>query len=81
MSLTPAQRSLRARIAANARIASPTYDPREATRAATAAKWERYYDEVDPTRSLTPDQRNTKAKAAWRRDMDRAKLARSKRRR
>jgi hypothetical protein len=80
MSLTPAQRSLRARIAANARVARPDYDGRKATEAATRARIERYYDQVDPTGTLPPHVREQKARAAWRADMDRARLRRSRER-
>lgn len=80
MTLTPAQRALRARIAANSRVSDPNYDGRKATASATHGYWQRYYDRVDPDRTLSPEARDRKAKAAWQSDMDRAKLARSKKR-
>ncbi len=78
LTLTPAQRSLRARIAALSRVSKPDYDPHAATRAANSARWERYFDQVDPQRKLPADQRLHKAKAAWRADMDRARLRSSR---
>lgn len=77
MSLTPQQRALRARIAANSRVAKPDYDPREATRPATRARWQRYEAQVDPEGKLSPEARRKKAVALWQADMDRAKLAKS----
>jgi hypothetical protein len=78
MSLTPYERKLRAQLAINTRIASPSYDARQATQAATTAYWARYYDEVDPDRSLPTAERDRKAKAAWSRDMARAKFEKSR---
>lgn len=72
--LTPAQRSLRARIAANARIARPGYDPKAATSKATAARWAKYEAQVDPESLLSPEARRAKARVAMSVDMDRARL-------
>jgi hypothetical protein len=78
MSLTPHERKLRAQIAINTRIARPDCNPRQATQAATTAYWSRYYDEVDPDRSLPTAERDRKAKAAWSRDMACAKFEKSR---
>jgi hypothetical protein len=67
--------SLAGQIGAYTRIAQPSYDGREATRPAITALWAKYDDEVDPERVLAPDERERRAKAAWQRDMARAKLA------
>jgi hypothetical protein len=73
--LTPAQRTLRARLGAYSRIAAPDYNGVDATRPAKAAYWAKYYAEVDPAGQLAPAERDRKAKAAWQRDMLRARLA------
>jgi hypothetical protein len=76
--LTAHQRALRARIAANERVARPGYDPHEATRPATQAHWARCYDLVDPDRNIAPEERTRRAKAKWQADMARARLAKSR---
>lgn len=79
--LTPEERVLRSRMASLAgqigaytRIAQPSYNGREATKAAHAALWAKYYNEVDPEQELPAPERERRAKAAWQRDMARAKL-------
>lgn len=60
--LTPAQRTLRARIAAYSLHAQR--DPRETTKAARDKFQERFLNEVDPDRSLEPKERERRAEAA-----------------
>lgn len=60
LSLTPAQRSLRARIAAHALHAKGGTN----TRAATEAFLGRFEREVDPNLELPPDERQRRAKHA-----------------
>ena len=72
--LTPKERSLRARRAANARIARPDYSPGGATAPARRRYWQKYEAQVDPTGELSQADRERKAKALWQADMDRAKL-------
>lgn len=60
--LTPAERSLRARIGAYAMHARN--DPRETTRAARAAFAQRFVDEVDPLCCLPEPERFRRAEAA-----------------
>ena len=64
--MTPEQRRLRARIAANARWSRPMAraDQADAARTAIAMRIER---EVDPEGQLPPDQRTALARAAARR--------------
>lgn len=62
--LTPAQRSLRARIGAYAQHAR--HDTRETTAAARAAFLARFENQVDPDRQLEPDERERRALAARR---------------
>ena len=64
--MTPEQRRLRARIAANARWSRPVAraDQADAARTAIAMRIER---EVDPEGQLPPDQRAALARAAARR--------------
>jgi len=64
--MTPEQRRLRARIAANARWSRPMAraDQAAAARAAVLARLER---QVDPAGSLTPEQRAPLVRAAGRR--------------
>lgn len=76
--LTPAQRSLRARIAANARISKPNYDARTATQKANDARWAKYEAQVDPDNLLSATARREKAKHAMKADMDRGKLKASR---
>lgn len=76
--LTPAQRSLRARIAANARIAKPGYDPKTAMSKAQAARLAKYEAQVDPEGKLTPEARADKVRLAMKVDMDRVRLKASR---
>lgn len=62
--LTPAERSLRARIGAYRMHA--LHDPRETTRAARDAFWRRFVHEVDPHRILSEQERLRRAAAARR---------------
>jgi hypothetical protein len=62
--LTPAERSLRARIAAYRMHARN--DPRETTRAARAAFAQRFLDDVDPNRRLPEPERLRRVEAARR---------------
>ena len=78
--LTPAQRSMRARIAALTRVSSPDYDPHQATAAAERGKWAKYELQVDPEGCLPPDERNRGALAAWKLDMTRARYRKSRKR-
>lgn len=61
--LTAAQRSMRARIAANKRWANTT-DRTAATTPAREAREEAFYREVDPDGTLAPDERRKRAKNA-----------------
>lgn len=67
MPLTITARRLRAQLA-NAALQSQR-DMKEQTRAATAATWERYLDQVDPDRTLPEDERFRRAKQAERAHM------------
>lgn len=60
--LTPAQRSLRARMGAYALHA--THDPRETTKAARDAFMARFERQVDPEGRLSPAERHRRAEAA-----------------
>lgn len=62
--LSPAERSLRARIGAYRMHA--LHDPRETTRAARAAFAQRFLDDVDPHRRLPEPERLRRAEAARR---------------
>lgn len=62
-SLSPEQRSQRARIAAHTRW-SKTLDATEATRPAREEFDRRFYDEVDPKRELDPATRERLANSA-----------------
>lgn len=62
--LTPAERSLRARIGAYRMHA--LYDPRETTRAARDAFWLRFVHDVDPHNLLSERERVRRADAARR---------------
>lgn len=62
--LTPAERSLRARIGAYRMHA--LHDPRETTRTARAAFARRFLDDVDPHRRLPEPERLRRAEAARR---------------
>lgn len=76
--LTPAQRSMRARIAALSRVSSPTYDPHQATAAAERGKWAKYERQVDPDCTLSLDERRRRAVSAWQADMARARYQKSR---
>lgn len=76
--LTPAQRSMRARIAALTRVCAPDYDPHQATAAAEQGKWRKYELQVDPEGSLAPPERRRRATAAWQADMTRARYRKSR---
>ena len=67
--LSPAERKLRARIAANVRASK--YDSKAVTAAANAATWKRYLDQVDPERALEESERVRRANAAFRADQAR----------
>lgn len=67
--LTPAERTLRARIAANVRASK--YDGKAVTAAANAANRKRYLDQVDPDRILPEAERERRATAAFRADQAR----------
>jgi hypothetical protein len=60
--MTPAERSLRSRMAAYRLHAS--HDPKDTTRAARAAFLSRFEREVDPDATLTPTERSRRAEAA-----------------
>ena len=62
-SLTPAQRSLRARTASFASWAN-TPDPKARGRRGYATRFRRYEDQVDPERVLPEEERYRMAKAA-----------------
>jgi hypothetical protein len=76
MSLSPEQRRLRAQIAANTRWSRE--DPRVGTARARAAWYRRFLDEVDPNRTLSPAERDRRAQAALRAEMQRLALRSSK---
>jgi hypothetical protein len=76
LSLSPAQRSLRASIAANTRWSRE--DPRVGTARARAAWYRRFLDQVDPDRTLPPPERERRAQAAVRAEMQRLALLSSK---
>ena len=62
IAMTPAERSLRARMAAYRMHAS--HDPKETTAAARAAFLARFEREVDPDGRLAPSERRRRAEAA-----------------
>ena len=74
--LTPEQRRIRAQIAANTRWSRE--DPRVGTARARAAWYRRFLDEVDPDRILSPAERERRAQAALRAEMQRLALRSSK---
>jgi hypothetical protein len=74
--LTPAQRSLRSRLAAYSLQAQR--DSKETTQAARAAFLNRFEREVDPDGSLPPAERARRAQAALRAHMTRLALASSR---
>lgn len=61
-SLTPAERSMRARMAAH--VSHSRHDPKERTRAARDKFDERFINEVDPERTLPEAERNRRAASA-----------------
>jgi hypothetical protein len=73
MSVTPQERSERARAAAHAKHSHA--DPREATAAARAARWEKYQHLADHESALAPDERERRAHHLLRADLARARLA------
>ena len=80
ISLTPAERSARARIAANTRWAREP-DRLAATAPGRRAAFEKLLDEVDPQRVLTEVERLKRVKNAQQAQMARVRLAASKSRR
>ena len=77
--LSPAERSLRARLAAHAMHAR--HDPRETTTAARAAFLARFEAEVDPDCILSPEERRRRAEHARSAYFTRLALAAAKARR
>ena len=77
--LSPAERSLRARLAAHTMHAR--HDPRETTTAARAAFLARFEAEVDPEGRLHPEERARRAEQAHRAYFARLALAATKARR
>lgn len=75
--LTPAQRSMRGRIAANARWANEP-DRLAATKPGRDAAFEKLLDEVDPQRTLPEAERLKRARNAQRAHLDRVRLAASR---
>ena len=80
MPLTPTERSIRARIAANTRWAREP-DRLAATAPGRSAAFEKLLDEVDPQRVLTEAERLKRVKNAQAAQMARVRLAASKNRR
>lgn len=70
--LTPAERSLRSRIAAHAQHAA--HDPKLTTVAARAARMRRFEEKVDPDGVLPPEERARRARSAFRAHMSRLSL-------
>lgn len=80
--LTPAERTMRAKIAANARWAKATQSEREAQGKTARAGFDaRFEDEVDPNRTLPPEERARRAANAKRAHMQRLALKSAKARR
>jgi len=79
VALSAAERSLRGRIAAFSQHAK--HDTRETTRAARAAFADRFVDQVDPDRKLSPEERSRRAKAAMQAHMARLAFASARSRR
>lgn len=75
-SMTPEQRSLRARVAALSRSAHS--DPREMTAAASAGFLKRFELQVDPNNELSEEERTRRATAARRAYMCGLRLKRSR---
>ncbi len=80
MSLSPAERSLRARLAVHTSWAN-TPDRRARTAAATAASMARFEEQVDPDGSLPAEERARRAESARKAHMARLALASAKARR
>jgi hypothetical protein len=76
LSLSPEQRSMRARIAAHTRWAK--YDPVEGTAKARASFLQRFEDEVDPDRTLPEVERVRRAESARKAYMAKLALASSR---
>lgn len=79
MPLSPAERSLRAQLAANTRWASTDRD--EASRKASARQLEKFEREVDPDGTLHPAERAKRAENARRAHMSALSLKAAKARR
>lgn len=77
--MTPEQRRLRARIAANARWSRPMARDDQAA-AARAAMLDRLERQVDPSRSLTPEKRAFLVRSAARRLSAELNAARARKR-
>lgn len=73
MTLTPEQRSMQARMASYARWAGPA-DPRKATEPARKGFMARFERQVDPDKTLPPEERQRRAEAAMRSHMARLAL-------
>jgi hypothetical protein len=78
--LTPAQRIVRARIAAHARWAKEP-DRLAATAPGRRAAFEKLLDEVDPERTLPEAERLKRARNAQKAQLERIRLAASRKRR
>lgn len=76
MSLTPEQRTLRARIAANTRWSRE--DGRANAERASRGLYAKFEREVDPDGTLPPKERGRRAEAAYRAHMARLALKSSK---
>lgn len=74
--LTPEQRSQRARLAAHAMHAKGSTN----VQAARDAQWQKFLDEVDPDRQLSEPERNRRAKHAEKAYMTRLSYMRSRKR-
>lgn len=74
--MTPEQRSLRARMAANARW-SKTTDRSQSTTAARAAFFAKFEKQVDPQGELSTTERSLRAEYAMRAHMQRLAFLRS----
>ena len=70
--LTPQQRTLRAQIAANTRWSKQ--DPKPALAKVRLGRQRKYEQQVDPQRVLKPEERERRAQAALRADMQRLAL-------
>jgi len=80
LDLTPAERRLRAQLAANTRWSKPGSRTRHA-RKVREARLRYYEDLVDPDHTLAPAERQRCARAALRADMQRLALRSAKARR